>query len=90
MFMAGTAVAYGLSKEEALAAITSSPAKIVAADEIGTLERGKAASMIISSGDLLDMKTSDIEYAFIDGRQIDLGNKQKELNRKFLQKYNLK
>ncbi len=90
MFMAGTAAAYGLTKEEALAAITSNTAKIIGADNsIGTLETGKAASLIVSTGDVLDMKTSNIEFAFIDGRQIDLNNKQKELNQKFMKKYGL-
>ncbi len=90
MFMAGTAAAYGLTKEQALAAITFNAAKIIGAEnKIGTLENNKAASLIVSSGDVFDMKTSNIEYAFIDGRQIDLNNKQKELNQKFLKKYGL-
>jgi len=90
MFEAGTAATYGLSKEEALQAITANPAKIMKLDNrIGTLEKGKDASLIISTGDLLDMKTSNIEQAFIEGRQIDLSNKQKALNEKFLKKYGL-
>jgi imidazolonepropionase-like amidohydrolase len=88
MFEAGTASAYGLSKEQALAAITSNSAKILKLDNrIGTIEKGKDASIIISDGDLLDMRTSNITLAFIEGRQIDLDNKQKELYRKFSQKY---
>lgn len=87
-FNAGSAVTYGLTKEEALAAITSNTAKILGVDaQIGSLEKGKEASLIVSSGDVLDMKTSNIEYAFISGRQIDLNNKQKELNAKFSKKY---
>lgn len=87
-FNAGTAVAYGLSKEEALAAITLNAAKILGVDaQIGSLEKGKDASLIVSTGDVLDMKTSDVQYAFISGRQIDLNNKQKELNQKFSKKY---
>lgn len=87
-FEAGTAATYGLNKEEALEAITLNPAKILKLDNsIGTLEKGKAASIIISTGDLLDMKTSNIEYAFIDGRQIDLSNKQKALYEKYAKKY---
>jgi imidazolonepropionase-like amidohydrolase len=88
MFEAGTASAYGLSKEQALAAITSNSAKILKLDSrIGTIAKGKDASFIISDGDLLDMRTSNITLAFIEGRQIDLDNKQKELYRKFSQKY---
>ncbi len=87
-FNAGSAVTYGLTKEEALAAITSNTAKILGVDtQIGSLEKGKEASLIVSTGDVLDMKTSNIEYAFISGRQIDLNNKQKELNVKFSKKY---
>lgn len=89
-FNAGTTVPYGLTKEQALATITSNVAKIIGVDaQLGTIETGKAASLIVSAGDVLDMRTSNIEYAFIDGRQIDLNNKQKELNSKFSKKYGL-
>jgi len=89
-FMAGTAAAYGLTQEEALATITSNTAKILGVDDkIGTLEKGKAASLIVTEGDFLDMKTSVVDYAFIDGRQVDLSNKQKTLNEKYLKKYGL-
>lgn len=89
-YNAGTAVAYGLTKEQALAAITLNTAKILGVDnKIGSLEKGKDASLIVSSGDVLDMRTSTIEYAFINGRQINLENKQKELNQKFMKKYGL-
>jgi imidazolonepropionase-like amidohydrolase len=88
MFEAGTASAFGLTKEQALAAITSNSAKILKLDSrIGTIEKGKDASFVISDGDLLDMRTSNITMAFIEGRQIDLDNKQKELYKKFSQKY---
>ena len=87
-FIAGTAATYGLTKEEALAAITINTAKIFGLDDkTGSLEVGKDANIIISSGDVLDMRTSNIEYAFIQGRQIDLDNKQKQLYRKFSDKY---
>ncbi len=90
MFEAGTASAYGLTKEEALQAITINPAKILKLDaQIGTLERGKDASLIVSTGDVLDMKTSNIEQAYITGRKIDLSNKQKALSEKFMKKYGL-
>ncbi|MCS6934515.1 MAG: amidohydrolase family protein [Chitinophagales bacterium] len=90
MFQAGTAAAYGLSKEDALRAITLNAAKILGIDNhTGSLEKGKAATLIVSTGDLLDMRTSHIELAFIDGREIDLNNKQKELYEKFKRKYGL-
>ena len=88
MFEAGTAATYGLTKEEALSAVTANPAKILKLDnQIGTLEKGKEASLLVTTGDLLDMKTSTIEQAYISGRQIDLNNKQKALNDKFSKKY---
>jgi imidazolonepropionase-like amidohydrolase len=88
IFEAGTASAYGLTKEEALAAITSNSAKILKLDNrIGSIEKGKDASFVISDGDLLDMRTSNISLAYIDGRQINLDNKQKELYKKFSEKY---
>jgi imidazolonepropionase-like amidohydrolase len=90
-FNAGTAAAYGLSKEEALAAITSSAAKIMGvSDKIGSIEVGKDANIVISSGDILDMRTQNVTDAFIQGRKIDLNDKQKELNNRFEIKYDLK
>jgi imidazolonepropionase-like amidohydrolase len=89
-FEAGTAVAYGLTREEALQAITLSPAKILGIDsQTGSLEVGKDANIIISTGDVLDMRTSNIEKAFIKGRDISLDNVQKQLYRKYKDKYKL-
>ena len=91
MFMAGTPVAYGLSREQALMSITSSPARILGIDQTaGTIEQGKDATLIISAGDALDMKTNSIEMAFIRGKQIDLDNVQTRLNKKYREKYGLK
>jgi imidazolonepropionase-like amidohydrolase len=90
-FNAGTAAAYGLTKEEALAAITSNAAKIMGvSDKTGSIEVGKEANIIISTGDILDMRTNNVTDAFIQGRKIDLNDKQKELNNRYEQKYDLK
>jgi imidazolonepropionase-like amidohydrolase len=90
-FNAGTAVAYGLTKEEAIQAITLNAAKILGvADKTGSIEVGKDANIVISDGDILDMKSSVITHAFIQGRQIDLNDKHKMLNERFNQKYKLK
>lgn len=90
-FNAGTAVAYGLSKEEALAAISLNAAKIMGvADKTGSIEVGKDANIVISSGDILDMRTSNVTDAFIQGRKIDLNDKQKMLNDRYNEKYKLK
>jgi len=89
-FLAGTACAYGLTKEQAIASISYNAAKILGVEnKIGSLEIGKQASFIISGGDVLDMKSSNIEFAFIDGRMIDLDNHQKQLYKKYSSKYNL-
>ncbi|HEY9262820.1 amidohydrolase family protein [Chitinophaga sp.] len=90
-FEAGTAGTYGLSKEEALTAVTLNAAKILGIDKItGSLETGKDANIAISTGDILDMKSSVVTKAFIQGREINLDNKQKQLYEKYEKKYGLK
>lgn len=86
--MAGQAVGFGLDKEAALAAITSSTAKILGIDKtVGTLEMGKDATLIITEGDVLDMRTSIVKQAFIRGKELDLDTKQKQLYRRYKTKY---
>jgi imidazolonepropionase-like amidohydrolase len=90
-FVAGTPVAYGLNKEQALESITLAPAKIMGIDKtVGSLETGKDATLVVSTGDVLDMRTNNIEMAFIRGRQINLDNIQKQLYNKYMNKYGLK
>jgi imidazolonepropionase-like amidohydrolase len=90
-FNAGVAVGYGLTKEQALQAITLNAAKILGIDSrTGSLETGKDANIAVSDGDILDMKTSNIAYAFIQGRQVNLDNKQKQLYERYKYKYSLK
>ena len=87
-FLAGTAAGYGLGKEEALKLITSNNAKILGIDNVtGTIMVGKDANIIISKGDILDMKSSVIEYAFITGRKVNLDGKQQILYDRFKRKY---
>jgi len=89
-FNLGTAVAHGLDKESALKAMTLNAAKILGIDNmVGSLERGKQATLIISEGEIMDIKQSNVFFAFIDGRKVDLGNKQKDLYYKFMKKYGL-
>lgn len=89
-FQAGEAVGYGLDKEEALKAITLTPARILGIDKhVGSLEAEKDATIIVSEGDVLDMKTSDIKLAYIRGKEINLDNIQKQLYRKYMKKYGL-
>lgn len=90
-FNAGTAAAYGLDKEEALAAITLNAARIMGvADKTGSIEVGKDANIVVSNGDLLDMRSSNVTAAYIQGRKIDLTDKHKLLNDRFEQKYEIK
>jgi len=87
-FYAGTAAAYGMDKEEALKLITLNTAKILGIDKtVGSLEVGKDATLFISDGDALDMRTNDIKTAFIQGRLMDLDNHQKKLYGKYSEKY---
>lgn len=89
-FQAGTAMAYGLTEAEAVSSITSSPARILGIDSlVGTLEEGKDATLFISEGNALDMRTNHVTHAFISGRTVNLDNAQKELNKKYLEKYKL-
>lgn len=87
-FIAGTARAYGLTSEEALRAITLDAAAILGIDKrYGSLEPGKSATLFISTGDALDMRTNKVEVAFIDGRRITLEDRQKQLWRQYEQRY---
>lgn len=87
-FYAGTAVAHGLDKEEALKLITSNTAKILGIDkDYGTLEVGKSATLFISEGDALDMRTNQLTHAFIDGRLISLETHQTELYHRYDEKF---
>lgn len=90
-FLAGTACTYGLTKEEALSSITFNAAKILGIDkQVGSLEVGKEATLFVSTGDALDIKTNNVEWAFIRGKKLDLNNEQKALNERYLQKYGIK
>ncbi|MBI1224811.1 MAG: amidohydrolase family protein [Bacteroidetes bacterium] len=87
-YQAGQAVGFGLAYEDAVKALTSSTADILGIGKtVGTIEIGKDATLFISEGDALDMRTSKVERAFIQGRDINLDNKQDMLYRRFQQKY---
>lgn len=85
--IAATAAAYGLPKEEAIKSVTIHAAKMIGlGGSHGAIEPGKAATLILTTGDPLEI-TSDVVKAFIDGREIDLGNRQNSLYEKFREKY---
>ncbi len=86
-FYAGTTVAYGLTKSQALQLITLNTAKILGIDDAyGSLEEGKSATLFISEGDALDMRTNLISHAFIDGRLISLESHQTKLWKRYSEK----
>ena len=87
-FYAGTAVAHGLEKEEALKAITLNTAKILGIDKVtGSLEVGKDATLFVSSGDALDYVGNKLSDAFIVGKHVILNSKQQELYERYSKKY---
>lgn len=87
-FYAGTAAAFGVKKEEALRMITLNTAEILGIDDkVGSISRGKLATLFVSEGDALDMKSNLVIMAFINGQQISLDNPQKQLYRKYKAKY---
>ncbi len=89
-FAAARAVAYGLAPAAALRSITINAAKVFGVDsELGSIETGKRATLIVTDGDPLQIPTH-VKMAFIDGRSIDLTNKQTALFEKYKAKYRRK
>lgn len=76
---AGAAVAYGLPHDEALNAVTINAAQMFGlADQVGTVEPGKMANLIVTNGDPLEIKT-EVRYLFIDGRLTSTDNRHRDL-----------
>ncbi len=89
-FVAGQSVAMGLEYEKAVRSITGDAAQILGLDGItGQLKAGLSADFIVSSGDVLDMKSSTISQAYLHGQPVDLDDKQKRLYRKYMKRYKL-
>ncbi|OIQ36825.1 MAG: hypothetical protein BM555_01870 [Crocinitomix sp. MedPE-SWsnd] len=90
-FQAGTAWAYGLTEEQAVASISLNAAKILGVDDkIGSLEKGKDATLFVSDGNALDMMSNEGYMAMVKGRFISMHNHQIELYEKYKKKYGLK
>lgn len=86
-FQAGQAVAFGLSPESALRALTLGTAEILGvADRLGSLEVGKQATLFVSKGEVMDTLGQQVTRMFIRGREVDLDNRHKELYRKYQQR----
>lgn len=85
-YAAGYAVAYGLPYEEALKALTLYPAQIWGLDaQLGSLDVGKSANVVVANGDPLDVKT-DVKHVFIAGREIPLVSRQTQLRDAYSQR----
>ncbi|MFN9718210.1 MAG: amidohydrolase family protein [Planctomycetota bacterium] len=86
-YQAATAVAYGLTYEDAIRSVTIWPAEILGiANRVGTLEKGKDATIFVSDGDPLETETK-ISAAWIQGRKVDLSNRHTQLYEKYSEKY---
>lgn len=89
-FLAGTAWAYGLTEEEAVASVSLNVAKILGVDDrIGSLESGKDATLFISDGNALDMRTNNVTIAMVKGNFIVLDNHQMQLSQKYHERYGI-
>jgi imidazolonepropionase-like amidohydrolase len=81
---AANAVAYGLPYEEALKAVTLNPAQIFGiSDQIGSIQTGKVANIIVTNGDPLEL-TTDVRYLFIKGQLTSTDNRHQRLYEKYL------
>jgi len=76
-------VAFGLPYEEALKAVTINAAQIWGHTELGVVEKGKVADLIVTTGDPLEISTQ-VKYLFIKGREVPLVNKQTRLYEKYM------
>ncbi len=85
-YHAGFAAAYGMGQEAALRAVTIVPAQIFGvADKLGSLENGKMANVLVTTGDPFETKT-EIRHVFIDGYLIPMESRQTRLYEEFLQR----
>ncbi|HTR01766.1 MAG TPA: amidohydrolase family protein [Thermoanaerobaculia bacterium] len=81
--LAATAATFGFPRDKAVAAITLEPARLLGvADRVGSLDAGKDATFILTDGDILDIR-SRVVAAYLDGRALDLTDKQKRLYEKY-------
>ncbi|WP_333607408.1 amidohydrolase family protein [Arsukibacterium sp.] len=88
VFAAGHVTRYGLSSTDALRSLTLDAAAIAGVDDqLGSIEVGKSASLVVSDGDIFDYLGHKVEHMWIDGRKVDLDNRHKQLHRRYEQRY---
>ena len=80
------AVAWGLDRDEAIKALTIHAAEILGvADQLGSIEPGKMANLVITKGDPLEIRT-EVTHVLINGRDVGLDNKQETLYNRYAQR----
>lgn len=86
-YQAATAVAHGLSHDDALKSVTLYAARILGIDDrVGSLEVGKDATLIVTNGDPLETDTH-VTMAFVQGRKVQLTSRHTRLYEKYSEKY---
>lgn len=89
-FISGTAAGYGLTFEDVVQGLTLNTAKIFGIDNrVGSLTKGKDATLFVSEGNALEITGNKLTYAFIQGKELDLRNEQTELYDRYMKKYGL-
>ncbi|MGH9348915.1 MAG: amidohydrolase family protein [Vicinamibacterales bacterium] len=82
-YNAAISVAWGLKHEDAIRALTIGAAEILGvADRVGSIEPGKAANLVVSRGDPLEIRT-EVTHVFINGKSVGLDTRQVELYKKY-------
>ena len=82
-YHAGVASGFGLPKDEALKSVTLNAAEILGVDDdLGSIEVGKSASLVLTDGDILEIRTN-VLAEWIDGRPVDLSSKHTMLWEKY-------
>lgn len=89
-FLAGTAMSYGLTEEEAIRSVSLSACEILGIDKYyGSIEEGKQATLFVSSGNALDMRTNNVTLILMDGNFVPTDNFQTKLYLKYKRKFGL-
>jgi imidazolonepropionase-like amidohydrolase len=87
-FLAGTAMTYGLTEEQAIRSVSLSACEILGIDKhFGSVEKGKSATLFVSNGNALDMRTNQVTLLLIDGTIVPTDNFQSDLFKKYTNKY---